>query len=170
MRGPEWEPRIHPNTRWGLAHGSSTSPTGKTTLAAHYQYRIIFSHIAPGDQIQPIRRGHGCCHTTVLLTNPLDDIPRLRADEHQEVIQLLRTREHNPLVLHDIMHFHLESRVHLGVYDQPRSIEGVTKDLVERKIPRAGFRLIGKKDNNRLRGPLFKLHLSRPRPHAFDVS
>src|SRR5660397_196551 len=25
-------------------------------------------------------------------------------------------------------------------------------------------------DNNGLRGPLFKLHLSRPRPHAFDVS
>src|SRR5660397_206349 len=87
-----------------------------------------------------------------------------------KVIQILRTREHNPLLLHYIVHLHLEPGVHLEINDQPRRVKRITEDLIEGKIPGSRLRLIRQEDYYRFRFPLFKLNLSRPRPHPLDVA
>ena len=147
-----------------LAHGRQTA------LAAHEQRRIVLADVAPRDQ-RKLRRGRRSADLTKLTRVDLfDHVGVRRADVHQQVVQLLGTRHSDLGVALQVVDHEVEPLMHLVVDDQPRRVERIREDLVERQVPGAGLGLVGHEDDDWLGRPLFELHLAHARAEAADVA
>ncbi len=104
------------------------------------------------------------------MEDALDAVAPGRPDEDEHVVDVLRGREDDLLVLDEVAHLEVEAAVHLGVDDEADGVEGIGEDLVERQVPGAGLGLVRHEDDHGLARPLFKLHLGDSRAEPLDVA
>ena len=139
-------------------------------LAANDHHRVVFAHVAPGQEAQLLGRGRGGHLVVFLAINVFDEVATRGADQHQQVVHVLGAGQDPFLVFDDVDHPEAEAPVHVGVDDQPHRVEGVAEDAEQGQVPGAGGGLVRHENNDRLALAFFKVQFRHPGAHALDVA